>query len=323
MNRTLFSLLFGAVALVLAGCGASVDGGDGVFRQEADLAVTSGLDKATVEPGTNVIQTATIRNVGPRKTSNVPVNFAVDGADFVGRTDLNVTCSVTGGGECSGLTLNAEEGTLQGTVSLDFEAEATYVLRRSLPYNTDVQAGDAAIFEACAGEDADSPDPDLTNNCGTAEAVIGERPALVDFRDEIIYWALTDRFNNGDPSNDAGNSGRTPDPGQPFDWHGGDFAGLQQKVEEGYFQSMGFTAIWISPVVLQIPDFEYTSGEPDNAYHGYWLENYDDPEPHFGEWSELKALVDAAHAADLKVIIDFVANHARQQMPVDVTRPAT
>jgi len=310
MNRTLFSLLFGAVALVLAGCGASVDGGDGVFRQEADLAVTSGLDKATVEPGTNVIQTATIRNVGPRNTSNVPVNFAVDGADFVGRTDLNVTCSVTGEGECSGLTLNAEEGTLEGTVSLDFEAEATYVLRRSLPYNTDVQAGDAAIFEACAGEDADSPDPDLTNNCGTAEAVIGERPALVDFRDEIIYWALTDRFNNGDPSNDAGNSGRTPDPGQPFDWHGGDFAGLQQKVEEGYFQSMGFTAIWISPVVLQIPDFEYTSGEPDNAYHGYWLENYDDPEPHFGEWSELKALVDAAHAADLKVIIDFVANHA-------------
>ena len=77
-----------------------------------------------------------------------------------------------------------------------------------------------------------------------------------DFRDEIVYQILTDRFDNGDASNDGGQLSRRGDAldlGNPVGWHGGDFAGIRRRIEEGYFQRMGFTAIWISPVVLQVP----------------------------------------------------------------------
>jgi hypothetical protein len=77
-----------------------------------------------------------------------------------------------------------------------------------------------------------------------------------DFRDEIVYQLLTDRFANGNPANDSGRldrRGDAVDPASPVGWHGGDFDGIRRKIEEGYFRSMGFTAIWISPVVLQVP----------------------------------------------------------------------
>jgi hypothetical protein len=70
-----------------------------------------------------------------------------------------------------------------------------------------------------------------------------------DFRDEVVYQILTDRFANGDASNDSGlldRRGDAVDRANPVGWHGGDFAGIQRKIEEGYFQRMGFTAIWIS-----------------------------------------------------------------------------
>ena len=81
-------------------------------------------------------------------------------------------------------------------------------------------------------------------------------PAAVDFRDEIIYFAFTDRFANGDTTNDDGDLSRAGDawdPTNPIGWHGGDFEGIRQKIVVRYFQDMGFAAIWISPVLLLVP----------------------------------------------------------------------
>jgi len=141
--------------------------------------------------------------------------------------------------------------------------------------------------------------------------------ANTDFRDEIIYFALTDRFANGDASNDNGRldrPGDTADPLSPVGWHGGDFAGLRQKIQDGYFSRMGFTAIWISPVVLQVPPPGNGGGvnanKPFVGFHGYWAEDFFDIEPHFGSLADLKALAQAAEDAGIKLIIDVVVNHA-------------
>lgn len=138
----------------------------------------------------------------------------------------------------------------------------------------------------------------------------------VDFRDEIVYQLLTDRFFNGDPGNDNGQLARNADPvdpGSPVGWHGGDLAGVRQKLEEGYFQRMGFTAIWISPVVLQVPPpgngGGVNSNRPFTGFHGYWADRFDAIEPHFGTLAELRALGEAADVAGVKLIVDVVVNH--------------
>jgi glycosidase len=140
--------------------------------------------------------------------------------------------------------------------------------------------------------------------------------ANVDFRDQIVYQLLTDRFYNGDATNDNGRLDRRGDafdPSNPVGWHGGDLAGIRQKIDAGYFQAMGFTAIWISPVVVQVPapgnGGGVNAGKPFAGFHGYWADHFDEIEPHFGDEAALKALADAAHAAGLKLVVDVVVNH--------------
>jgi glycosidase len=137
-----------------------------------------------------------------------------------------------------------------------------------------------------------------------------------DFRDEVVYQLLTDRFANGDASNDGGllnRRGDALDLANPVGWHGGDFAGIRRKIEDGYFQRMGFTAIWISPVVLQVPPpgngGGVNSGKPFVGFHGYWADRFDQLEPHFGDLAALAALGTAADAAGIKLVVDVVVNH--------------
>ncbi|MGB5103259.1 MAG: alpha-amylase family glycosyl hydrolase [Steroidobacteraceae bacterium] len=141
--------------------------------------------------------------------------------------------------------------------------------------------------------------------------------ASVDFRDEIVYQLLTDRFANGDASNDSGRLDRAGDAidlANPVGWHGGDFEGIRRKIQEGYFQAMGFTAIWISPVVLQVAPpgngGGVNVGKPFVGFHGYWAERFDEIEPHFGELAALQALGATADAAGIKLVVDVVVNHA-------------
>jgi streptogramin lyase len=322
MNRTLFSALFGAVALVLAGCGASVDGGSGVFKNEADISVTSSFDKSSVTPGTNLAQSVKVTNNGPRDAMDFTVTLTNTGNDtdggwpvgFFDPFELQAICTVTGTGEVGEPEFVQDDdypnGAILLSVGLEHQSSADCEITVPVFYTGTFadSAARAASVTVCADEDSDNADPDMDNNCATSSADIGDAQEIVDFRDEIIYWAMTDRFFNGDASNDnlpGSRLGDEADPGDLVAWHGGDWAGLKQKIEEGYFQSLGFTAIWISPVVYQQPAF---FGQA--AYHGYWLDNFDDPEPHFGTWQELSDLVQSAEDSGLKIIIDLVVNHA-------------
>jgi glycosidase len=129
--------------------------------------------------------------------------------------------------------------------------------------------------------------------------------------DEIIYFALVDRFENGDRSNDRGGlSGdrlRTGfDPADKRFYHGGDLRGLVQRLD--YIQGLGATALWLSPIYKNKP-VQGASGEESAAYHGYWITDFTQVDPHFGSNDDLASLVAAAHARGMKVYLDIVTNH--------------
>jgi glycosidase len=306
MRRSALGLVLGCAAFLLAACGASVDGSKEVFINEADLRASISAP-ASATPGTNVEWTFTIDNDGPQPATDIPVGVVLGstapaGAGLLGSDAFNWTCVATGG-SCAA---EAGRGPAETRVSLGSGGRATLTVRAPLSFKA--AGGPSLMAQVEVGEDARWPDPDPDNNLSVALTPVGATPSRADFSDEIIYWAMTDRFANGDPANDNGLGDRRGDEADPTDsiaWHGGDFAGIRQKIEEGYFQGMGFTAIWISPVVLQVPALSNGNA----AYHGYWPEDWSVFEPHFGTLEDLQALTAAAHAEGLKIIMDVVVNH--------------
>jgi glycosidase len=143
-----------------------------------------------------------------------------------------------------------------------------------------------------------------------------DQPAgAFDWRDAVLYFVFVDRFLDGDPSN---NGSPLAGVDKAADYQGGDWAGVLKKVNEGYFNDLGVNTLW-----LTVPlDNTSQSGIGDDnvhnfsAYHGYWPTNLDQPEEHFGKLADLKALVDAAHAKDIKVILDYAMNHVHISSPV-------
>ena len=125
----------------------------------------------------------------------------------------------------------------------------------------------------------------------------------------ITYFVMVDRFENGNPINDRGGvvgdrSVTGFDPSNPSFFHGGDLVGLTSRLD--YIASLGFTAIWITPVARQVP--VSPSGE-SAAYHGYWGAGFDQVDPRFGTMEEMKDFVSKAHSKGLKVYLDVVVNH--------------
>jgi glycosidase len=133
-----------------------------------------------------------------------------------------------------------------------------------------------------------------------------------DFRDGLLYFAFTDRFNNGDPSNDAPASGVDP----RANYEGGDFAGIQQKIDAGYFDSLGVRTIWLSPPNANPDHSELgTGGFLYSGYHGYWPIAGRRTQSRFGTIDTLKALVKSAHKHGIRILIDSVLNHVHKENP--------
>lgn len=143
-----------------------------------------------------------------------------------------------------------------------------------------------------------------------------------------VYFLLTDRFKNGNTSNDH-SYGRTLDKdGKPISgwdtapgtFHGGDFAGITQAIEEGYFNDLGVNALWISA------PYEQTHGYCDSgaghfahySYHGYYVLDYTETDANFGTPEEFETLVDTAHEHGLRVIMDIVMNHCGYNTVADM-----
>jgi glycosidase len=129
--------------------------------------------------------------------------------------------------------------------------------------------------------------------------------------DEVIYFVLPDRFENGDRKNDKGGikGNRLKhgfDPTTKGFYLGGDLKGLTQRLD--YIQQMGVTAIWFAPI-FKNKAVQGGPGQESAGYHGYWITDFTSVDPHFGTNAEFKAFVDAAHARGMKVYMDIIANH--------------
>jgi cyclomaltodextrinase len=139
-----------------------------------------------------------------------------------------------------------------------------------------------------------------------------------DFRwqDAIMYYALTDRFFDGDKTNDQ--PVKNPRVKPPANFHGGDWRGVEEKIKEGYFKELGVNTIWIAPLNRN-PSIAYQEyPEPHRwytGYHGYWPVSPTEVEPHFGDAAALKSLVKTAHASGLEVVADLVLHHVHAEHP--------
>jgi alpha-amylase len=131
---------------------------------------------------------------------------------------------------------------------------------------------------------------------------------VVDWRQEIIYQLLVDRFADGD----AGNNFRV-DLSAQGKYHGGDWRGLWEKLD--YLEELGVTTLWISPVVKNVDTDAGFDG-----YHGYWAQDLYQTNPHYGDLASLRRLVSGAHERGMKVILDIVTNHMGQIFYYDINR---
>ncbi|MDE5695338.1 MAG: hypothetical protein K2H77_05130, partial [Alistipes sp.] len=139
---------------------------------------------------------------------------------------------------------------------------------------------------------------------------------------QVLYSLMIDRFQNGDPSNDRPLN--RPDVLPQVDYQGGDLRGIAQRIESGFFDSLGATTLWISPVTQNPRDAWGLNREPFtrfSGYHGYWPIYTTRVDERFGTDEDLRALLSTAHAHGMNVILDYVANHLHIHSPVLQAHP--
>ncbi|NNC49409.1 MAG: alpha-amylase [Flaviramulus sp.] len=135
-----------------------------------------------------------------------------------------------------------------------------------------------------------------------------------------IYFLLTDRFNNGDSSNDI-NFNRTDETGKLRGFEGGDIKGITQKIESGYFTDLGINAIWMTPIVEQIHGGTDEGTGVSYGYHGYWASDWTALDPNFGTKEDLHELVELAHKKGIRILLDAVINHTGPVTEIDTQWP--
>ncbi len=155
---------------------------------------------------------------------------------------------------------------------------------------------------------------------GTASAAAPPvKPFL--WENATVYFLLTDRFSNGDKSNDL-SYGRKADAAPMRGYMGGDLKGLTAKVKEGYFDSLGVNAIWLTPPVEQIHGGTDEGTGKSYAFHGYWARDWTAVDANLGTEQDFRDFVDAAHARGIRVLLDVVMNHTGPVTGQDPVWPA-
>ena len=137
------------------------------------------------------------------------------------------------------------------------------------------------------------------------------------WQDGIIYYAFTDRFSNGDPSNDR--PVEHPEVSPQANYQGGDFQGILQKIQQGYFSKIGINILWLAPLNQNpngawqeyLPPYRFYTG-----YHGYWPVTHTTVEPRFGGAPALRNLIQAARENNIRIIADLVLRHVHVEHPL-------
>ncbi|MEU3300508.1 pullulanase-type alpha-1,6-glucosidase [Streptomyces sp. NPDC006678] len=144
-----------------------------------------------------------------------------------------------------------------------------------------------------------------------ADAKLAAEPARHDLTREQFYFVLPDRFANGDSANDRGGltGSRLQTGYDPTDkgfYQGGDLKGLTRRLD--YIKGLGTTAIWLAPIFKNRP-VQGSGKDASAGYHGYWITDFTQVDPHFGTNDDLETLIDKAHAKGMKVFFDVITNH--------------
>ncbi|MEU6670300.1 pullulanase-type alpha-1,6-glucosidase [Streptomyces sp. NPDC046727] len=162
----------------------------------------------------------------------------------------------------------------------------------------------AALIQPLAAHAASPPAP-------PSDAALAAQPARHDDTREQFYFVMPDRFANGDRSNDRGGltGSRLSTGYDPTDkgfYQGGDLKGLTGRLD--YIKGLGTTAIWLAPIFKNRP-VQGTGSNASAGYHGYWITDFTQVDPHFGTNEDLKTLISKAHAKGMKVFFDVITNH--------------
>ena len=149
---------------------------------------------------------------------------------------------------------------------------------------------------------------------------------------QVLYSLMIDRFYNGNESNDW--KMNSPEVLDIVDYQGGDLAGITAKISEGYFDKLGVNTLWISPITQNPWDawgcYEFKNGnkyDPTktytrfSGYHGYWPIFATELDKRFGTPDEFRTLLDSAHAHEINVVLDYVANHMHINSPTLQAHP--
>jgi glycosidase len=162
----------------------------------------------------------------------------------------------------------------------------------------------AALVQPLAAGAATPPAP-------PSDAKLAAEPARHDATREQFYFVLPDRFAGGDPRNDKGGltGSRLSTGYDPTDkgfYQGGDLKGLTKRLD--YIKGLGTTALWMAPIFKNQP-VQGTGANASAGYHGYWITDFTQVDPHFGTNKDLETLIDKAHAKGMKVFFDVITNH--------------
>lgn len=247
----------------------TVDGVSTIDFRQADLTVTGSVEPAAIDYNQNAVLTVGIEGL----TDDVRItNIFADASSLGGSDKLEIDPSL------KEIAIAVDEETTAGMKTIPLTAVDSYG----------------------------------NNYEGSAQVEVKTRQltgdADFDWDESVIYFMLTDRFFDGDSSNNDPYD-LNYDSSKRGTYQGGDLKGITTKLD--YLDNLGVNTIWISPIVENVK-YDVRSGEngePYYAYHGYWANNFGELNPHFGTMEDFHELIDAVHERDMKIMVDVVLNH--------------
>lgn len=216
-----------------------------------------------------------------------------------------------GDGVYTFITTAIPAGSYEGKVALNESWDVSYGVgggSDNIPF-TVANNGDTVTFSYNATTHI--PTITVTGQPTDDLAAIVKAPVRHPIQDAVFYFVMPDRFQNGDPANDQGGlSGDRLvtglDPTDKGFYHGGDLAGLLAKMD--YLEQMGVTAIWMTPMFKNRP-VQGSGADISAGYHGYWITDFTQIDPHFGTNAELEQVITEAHNRGIKIFFDIITNH--------------
>lgn len=266
-----------------------VDGKDVIDAFNTNSKKVDGKDVSyfTYKTFDNLGIKASLSNSKMNYNENNVLSVEFDGADKDAITKAEVSSITADVSELGLDTLSIEPKLMKGTISV---TDKTALGTKNIPVVvTDIYGN--------------------TYETSTQVEVIKNNSSNFDWDEAVIYMTCTDRFYDGNSSNNKSyNTTDVFDKNGSLSYHGGDFAGLEQKLD--YLEDLGVNTIWITPIVENSDAKTGDDGIPTTGYHGYWASDFTKLNPHLGTEAEFKSLINAVHARGMKLMVDVVLNHA-------------